>query len=188
MDRHNTNKKKSFEIFWVLFKIGAFTFGGGWSIIAQMQKEFVEKRGWIDGDELLELISVAKSLPGIMIVNFAVMFGYNVGGVICGFAAALGIVLPSIIILTIVTFFYDLIRSNLYIAKALVGIRAAVIPIILSAVVTLKKSAIADYTCYIVAAIAAGVCLFTNINNLLIVVFGGVAGYLLKNAKLKGEQ
>ena len=65
----------------VMLKIGLFTFGGGWSIVAQMQKEFVEKRGWLGEEELLDIVAIGRSFPGIMVVNTAVMLGYRIGGV-----------------------------------------------------------------------------------------------------------
>lgn len=180
MDNESKPVRRSVEIFLVLFKIGFFTFGGGWSIIAQMEKEFIEKRQWTKEEDLLELISVAKSLPGIMIINLAVMFGYNMAGVIGALAAAAAIALPSVIILTLVTMFYDIIINNIYVAKAMIGVRAAVVPIIISAMIKLKKAALIDNTTYIIAIIAAIICLVSNINNLVIVVVGGLLGIIIR--------
>ena len=78
--------------FLLLFKIGLFTFGGGWSIVAQLQREFVDRRGWISKEDLLDIVSVGRSFPGIMVINIAVMFGYHVGGVLFGVIAAVGAV------------------------------------------------------------------------------------------------
>ena len=81
---------RAWLLFFFFFRIGFFTFGGGWSIIAQMTREFVEKRKWLTNEELMDMVSVAQSLPGIMIINCSVQFGYALGGVFCAFAAALG--------------------------------------------------------------------------------------------------
>lgn len=72
-------------------KIGAFTFGSGWSIIAQMEREFVDERGWMTRSDLLELIAVGKSLPGIMVVNITLLFGYQMAGVLGGICAAISL-------------------------------------------------------------------------------------------------
>ena len=81
------------EMTLVMLKIGLFTFGGGWSIVAQIQKEFVEIRGWLTKEELLDIVTIARSFPGIMVVNIAVMLGYTLGGTVCALLCALGMVL-----------------------------------------------------------------------------------------------
>ena len=91
-------------------KIGAFTFGSGWSIIAQMEREFVDERGWMTKSDLLELIAVGKSLPGIMVANITLLFGYQMAGVLGGICAAIGLCIPAVVTLTIVTAIYDALK------------------------------------------------------------------------------
>ena len=102
--------KKGLELFVFFFKIGCFTFGGGWSILAQMEQEFVDKRKWLTKSELLDMVAVGRSVPGIMITNISMIFGYSVGGVFGGFCAVLGITTPAILILSIVTMFYSKLK------------------------------------------------------------------------------
>ena len=99
--------KKGLSIFAFFFKIGCFTFGGGWAILAQMEQEFVDKRQIITKSELLEMVAVGKSAPGIMITNISLLFGYHVAGVFGGLCAVFGIITPAVIILSIVTLFYN---------------------------------------------------------------------------------
>ena len=106
-----------------------------------MQQEFVEKRGWITEEELLDFTSVARSLPGIMIANTSLIFGYHMAGVPGALAAVVGITIPSVVIIALVTLVYDAFRSNPFVLRALTGVRAAVIPIILSAALRLRKGA-----------------------------------------------
>ena len=73
--------RKLIVLYCTMFKIGCFTFGGGWSIIAQIEEEFCKKRGWVTEEQILDFMSVAKSLPGIMIVNYSVLFGYTAAGI-----------------------------------------------------------------------------------------------------------
>ena len=94
---------RALELFLYFFKIGFYTFGGGWSIVAQIQQEYVQKKGWITDEELLDITSVGRSLPGLMIGNVSYLFGYHVVGFPGALACLLGISLPSLIVLTVVT-------------------------------------------------------------------------------------
>ena len=96
-------KGRALGLFLYFFKIGFYTFGGGWSIIAQLQQEYVTKKGWITDEELLDITSVGRSLPGLMIGNVSYLFGYHVAGFPGALACLLGISLPSLIVLTVVT-------------------------------------------------------------------------------------
>ena len=157
--------KKGLELFVFFFKIGCFTFGGGWSILAQMEQEFVDKRKWLTKSELLDMVAVGRSVPGIMITNISMIFGYSVGGVFGGFCAVLGITTPAILILSIVTMFYSKLKDNVWCASALRGIRSAVVPIIASAAFSLGKEAFKTKI-----SVAAGA--FTNIGNIELVGLG----------------
>ena len=123
-------------------KIGAFTFGSGWSIIAQMEREFVDERGWMTKSDLLELIAVGKSLPGIMVANITLLFGYQMAGVLGGICAAIGLCTPAVVTLTIVTAIYDAIKDNYWVWSALKGVQCAVAPIIGGAAISLGKDAL----------------------------------------------
>jgi len=178
--------KRAFIVLRVMFKVGFFTWGGGWSIVAQLQKEFIEKREWLSQEELMDIISVGRSLPGIMIINIGVIFGYHIGGVPGVFCSVLGIASPSVIVMCIVTGFYTQVRDNIYVAKALVGVRAAVIPIIGGAALKMRKTAWINYGGYIITAAAFSLCVFTDLHNIIIVIGGAVAGLILKGGKRNG--
>lgn len=170
------NIKMALQIFGYFFKIGFFTFGGGWSILAQMQKEFVEKRKWLTEESLLDMTLVGRSLPGMMITNISMLFGHHMGGTLCGFAALLGITLPPFIILSIVTVFYVMVRENIYVTHALGGIRAAIVPIIASAAFKMRKSAFKGWFGYCLAGVAMLLCLFTTIHIGIIVIISAFVG------------
>jgi len=177
------NLKLALRIFWFFFRIGFFTFGGGWSILMQMEREFVERRQLLKKEELLDIASVGRSLPGIMIANICVIFGYRMGGVLCALAAVLGITLPALLILSFVTIFYSAFRDNIHVARALTGVRAAVVPIIAVSMVSLAKSAFKDKICWIIALAAFALSLFTPMSNVLIVCLGVVCGLILMEVK-----
>ena len=168
--------KKALSIFVTFLKFGCFTFGGGWSIVAQMQKEYVEKRGWLTDEELLDYTSVGRSTPGLMIGNTSILFGYHAAGIPGALAAIFGITIPPVLIMLLVVYIYDRVKDNLYVSRAMIGVRAAVVPIIISALLKLLKAGLKDVLCYLIAAAALCLCLFTNMNNALIVLCGAIVG------------
>ena len=179
----DSRAERALIVFREFLKFGCFTFGGGWSIVAQIRKEFMEKRRWITDEELLDFTSVGRSMPGLMIGNTSILFGYHTAGVPGAAAALLGIVIPPILIMLGVVYIYDLIKDNPYVARAMIGVRAAVVPIIFSALLKLFKSGMKDAFCYIVAIAAFCLCLFTPLNNVLIVLMGAAAGLVYQEVK-----
>ena len=175
--------RRVLDIFVNFFRFGCFTFGGGWSIVAQIQKEYVEKKRWITDEELLDFTSVGRSIPGLMVGNASVLFGYQAAGVPGALVALLGVVLPPFLIMIAVTFIYGMVKDNVYVARAMMGVRAAVVPIIVSALVKLFKAGMKDAFCYIIALAALALCLFTPISNVLIVLLGAAAGLIYMEVK-----
>ena len=176
--KQEKNEASVCGLFFIMFKLGALTFGGGWSVVAQMQQDLVEKRGWLTSEELMDLATVGRSLPGIMVINTATLVGYHLQGVRGALAAILGTSLPSMIIICIITLFYQKFRDNVYVARALNGVRAAVLPILFSAVLTMKKTALKDRFGWILAFASLAVCLFAPVSDLWVVVAGAVIGFV----------
>ena len=167
----NTNNKRNpFALFLEFTRFGCFTFGGGWSIIAQMQQYYGDQRKEITSQELLDLTSVAKSLPGTMIANVAMLYGYRAGGLPGGFAAVFGMILPPMVVIVAISYFYAAFRSNPWVSAAMSGMQAAVVPIIFSAAINLVNGSM-------VLSVAA--YLFTDINPILLVILGVFAGLIL---------
>jgi chromate transporter len=175
--------RRVLDIFVNFFRFGCFTFGGGWSIVAQIQKEYVEKKRWITDEELLDFTSVGRSIPGLMVGNASVLFGYQAAGIPGALVALLGVVLPPFLIMIAVTFIYGMVKDNVYVARAMMGVRAAVVPIIVSALVKLFKAGMKDAFCYGIAAMALLLSLFTPINNVFIVLAGALMGILYTEVK-----
>lgn len=174
------------KLFLFFVKIGCFTFGGGWSILAQMEQEFVDKQKLITKEELLDITSVGRSMPGIMITNITMIFGYRVAGVLGGITSVIGVVVPSIVILSIVTFLYNQIVNNPYVEKLLMGIRSAVVPIIASSALSLGKTALKDKLCVIACLAALGLSLFVNAGNVQIVLIGVACALIIGGIKRRG--
>lgn len=147
-------------------KFGLFTFGGGWSIVAQMQKRYVEQQGLLTQEELLDLTSVGRSLPGTMIGNVAMLFGYRMAGFLGGLACVVGMVTPPMAVLTVITLFYSAVRHNPWVMAAMMGVR-----------------------CAVVTAVSFCLYLFLNVNCVWLVVIGAVCGLILsKYMEGKGEE
>ena len=160
-------------------RFGCFTFGGGWSIIAQMQQMYVDQRKEMTSQELLDLTSVAKSLPGAMIANVAMLYGYRVAGLPGGFTAVFAMILPPLAVLIGISFCYSAFRANPWVNAAMEGMQAAVVPIIFSAAVNLAKGSFAYPPCVLVLLIAVGLYLFTGVNPIFLVLMGVAAGLLI---------
>ena len=173
------NKRNPFILFLEFARFGCFTFGGGWSIIAQMQQYYGDKRKEITSQELLDLTSVAKSLPGTMIANVAMLYGYRAGGIPGGFAAVFGMILPPLVVILIISYFYAAFRDNLWVNAAMSGMQAAVVPIILSAAINLVHGSMPYPPCVVLMVASVAVYLFTDINPILMVIFGVAAGLIL---------
>ena len=187
--RHIKNDPKvAFRLFIYFFKIGWFTFGGGFSILAQMQKDFVEKQHLVDEQTMLDQASIGRSLPGLMVANVAYLFGYSQGGFIAGIASVIGITVPPVVLISVLTMFYTEFRENVYVARALTGVRAAVPAIITMAAMKLRKGAFSHGVfSYILFAAAMALTLFTGMNIIWIIVAAAVIGIVLTEVKRRGK-
>lgn len=175
--------KMALLIFVYFIKIGTFTFGSGWSILAQMEQEFVDKRHWITKAELLDLLAVGKSLPGIMITNITMLFGYQMAGVAGGILAVLGIALPAVVVLSLVTLVYDAIKSNYWVWAALKGVQCAVVPIIGGAAISLGREGLQEKMGLVLCAAALVLCHFTSISNIVLILVGVVGALIWMGVK-----
>ncbi len=185
MKRTSDNKGRHLlgSLFLTFAKIGAFTFGGGWAMISIMQREIVDRHGWLDEEEFLDQLAVAQSMPGILAVNISVAVGDKIRGGAGSLCAALGTIMPSfLIILTIAVFLTpDLIRNSPVLSKVFMGMRPAVVALIIAPVITSARSAKISWR---TAWIPAGAALLiwsgwpVGSNPILYVVLGAVGGYL----------
>ncbi len=122
-----------FELFQTFFKIGLFTFGGGYAMIATVKEAVVEKKRWLNEEEFLQIIAIAESTPGPIAINMATYVGYKRKGVLGSALATAGVVLPSLVIIFLISLFLEPFMANKYVAYAFTGIRCAVAFLILRA-------------------------------------------------------
>ena len=131
---------KLLEMFITFFKIGAFTFGGGWAMLPIMEREFVDNRQWISKEDYVDILAVAQSFPGVLAVNTSTFIGRRLFGLKGAFAAVLGVSLPSFLIILLIAIFFREFRSNPYVDLAMQGINAAVPALIIVATRSLMRS------------------------------------------------
>ncbi|MFR9504213.1 MAG: chromate transporter [Rikenellaceae bacterium] len=127
------------DLFWTYLKIGIFTFGGGYAMIPLIEREIIEKRGWIPRKEFLDLLTIAQSAPGPIALNTAVFIGYKSRGYKGAFASLAGVVLPSFTILLIVALYFTHIRDNKIVDAAFNGMRPVVIALIMAPIISLVR-------------------------------------------------
>lgn len=131
--------KNSIKLFLTMFKIGLFTFGGGYAMLALLENEFVENKKWLTKEEFLNMLAIAESTPGPIAINSATFIGYKTAGVMGSAFATLGVCLPSFIIIYIISLFFDAFLSLKIVEYAFLGIRACVVYLIASAGLKLFK-------------------------------------------------
>lgn len=172
-----------FRLFISFLKIGAFTFGGGWAMISIIEKEIVTKNKWIEKENFLDLLAVAQSMPGILAVNISVAVGDNLRGVKGSIVSALGTILPSFIIILIIAIFLtpDAIKNNEVISSIFMGIRPAVVALIVAPVLTTAKAAKINAKTVIIP-IAVALLIYSKIpfisNPIVFIILGGIGGYI----------
>lgn len=160
------------EMFITFFKIGAFTFGGGFAMIPIIKQEVVEKKKWIKDEDFIDIISIAQSSPGPIAVNSSIYVGYKIKGFSGAIASALGTIMPSFLIIIVIAKFFSEFSDNIIIEKIFMGIRPAVVALILSAIYGLVKNAHFNYFQVILAIITALVIVLFNINPIYMIILG----------------
>lgn len=174
-----------FDLFITFFKIGAFTFGGGYAMIPIFEREFVTDRGWITSDDMLNYIAISQSTPGVIAVNMATFIGYRRRGVLGAAVATFGVVAPSIVIISIIAAFIEGFSEYVYVQKALAGINVAVAVILTSAVWDLGKKSVTDMIGLALAVIAFLTVVIFKVNSIWLILFSLLVGIAVKGGVFK---
>lgn len=179
-----------FNLFFTFFKIGTFTFGGGWAMISIIEREIVDKHKWLERESFLDLLAVVQSLPGILAVNIAVAIGDKLKGGKGSLVAALGTILPSFCMILIIAIFLtpDLIKNDEVLSAIFKGIRPAVVALIIAPVLNSAKSAkIGIKTIWIPVVVA--LLIWSKLpyvsNPILYIILGGAGGYYIMERGLR---
>lgn len=175
------------EIFLSFFKVGAFTFGGGYAMLPIIQREVVDRRKWISDDEFLEVLGVSQSGPGAVAVNTAIYLGFRIRGILGSIAATLGVVMPSfLIILSIVTLFRPFIDSHA--GQAFFsGVRPAVVGLLISVTIKLFKK-VDGLHGYILFALSAILLVFFSVHPAIIILSSALYGAFFITKEIKAKE
>ncbi len=166
------------DLFLVFFRIGAFTFGGGYAMIPLIEKEIVTNRGWIANEDILDLFAIGQSIPGAIAINTSSLVGYKIAGKRGALCATFGVVLPSFLIITIIASFFQTIADDKNVKAVFVGINAAVVFLIIKAAMKKMKAAMIDKVTKSVFAITVLKILLTNISPIILIICGGILGMI----------
>lgn len=191
--------KQLFKLFFTMFKIGLFTFGGGYAMIAVIEREIVEKNSWISHEEYMDIIAIAESSPGPIAINTATFVGYKIQKVLGSIFATLGVVLPSFIIIYAISFFYEQFLALKYVGYAFRGIQACVSFIIISAGLKMFSKLKKNFFNLALLSLTIGVFVTLKLLNvgfstILLILIGGVIGLtvylvsLFRNQSKKEEK
>lgn len=164
------------ELFISFFKIGLFTFGGGYAMLPLIEKELVEKRKWITEDELLEMFIISQMTPGTIAINASTFIGSKKAGKLGGIIASLGVIFPSLIIITLIYNFLGSSFDNPLVHSIFLGIRACIIGLIASSTLKICRKSFISKISYIIFIIGFILLLIFNINPILLIIFGALIG------------
>jgi len=170
--------KRLWSLFCTFFRIGAFTFGGGYAMIPLIQKETVENKGWITDEDILEIIAIAESTPGPIAINSATFVGYRTCGVLGAACATLGVVLPSFMIILVISYVLREFQELKAVQYAFNGIRAGVLALLFKALWGMYQKSPKGWASYVVMAAAFVMTAFLNVDVLLVIVFCAVFGLI----------
>ena len=166
------------QLYTAFFKIGLFTFGGGYAMLPMLEKECVDKYGWTTREELLDVFALAQCTPGVIAVNTATFLGKKQGGLPGAICATLGIISPSLIIISLIAALLQNFADIPAVQHALAGVRVAVTALIFASVIKLAKGALKNWLSAVIAVVAFLLVALFGTSPVAIVVGAALAGYL----------
>lgn len=169
-------KNTLWQVFATFFKIGAFTFGGGYAMIPLIQHEAVEKKSWVTDEDILEIVAIAESTPGPIAINAATFVGFRVAGYPGAVFATLGVVLPSFLTILAISFVLRKFQENLYVQYAFRGIRAGVLALIVKALWGMYKKSKKNWVSYTVIAAAFLLVAVGKVSTFPVIIGCGLFG------------
>ena len=177
--------KELLDLFLTFARIGGLTFGGGYAMLPMMQKEVVERRGWASEEELADYFAIGQCTPGVIAVNTATFIGQKVHGTLGGICATLGVVSPSLVIITIIAAFLQNFSDLAIVKNAFAGIRVCVCVMIVNAVVKLWKKAVVDKPALVIFILVFLGSAFTSLSPVIFVLVTAIAGIAIQSWRCK---
>lgn len=179
--------KKYIDLFLVFAKIGVMTFGGGYAMLPMLERELIDNRGWTTNEELMDYFAVAQCTPGVIAVNTATFIGYKLYGNLGGIVATLGVVFPSLVIITTIAGVLTNFADIPAVEHAFAGVRVCVCVLIFNAVVKLWKGAIKDKTALVLFVVIFLLSVFLDVSPVVYVIACAAAGIFLTKMGVRGK-
>lgn len=179
--------KLNLELFWSFFKIGGMTFGGGLTMLPMLEHELVQKKEWVSEEELLDCYAIGQCTPGIIAVNTATFVGYKKNKISGGIFATLGMIFPSILIITIIAMFLKNFMDNIWFQHALQGVRGVVCALLCNTVINLCKKSLKNLFTELVFLAVLLLGFFTKIPTIILVLLAAATGIIADLIKEKTE-
>ena len=164
------------ELFNCFFKIGAFTFGGGYAMIPLIEREVVDNKKWIERKEIVDVFALAQSLPGAIAINTSTFIGYKILGKVGAIVSTIGIILPSLIIITLIAMFFSVVRGNPVFEEIFDGISPAIVALILVAGIKIVKQSVKDKIGIIILLCTIVFITFFNMQAIFAIIGGALVG------------
>lgn len=185
MKKTTAARSRILELFLTFLRIGAFTFGGGYAMLPLIQRETVEEKGWISDEDILEVVAIAESTPGPIAINSATFVGYRVAGFAGAFWATLGVVLPSFVVISVISLILSEFSELRVVKYAFLGIRAGVLALLIKALISMLKKS--ERTLFALL-ISIGAFVFAGIfdfNTIIILIVSALLGFAVSVAKAR---
>ncbi|HKL47570.1 MAG TPA: chromate transporter [Candidatus Izemoplasmatales bacterium] len=173
-------------LFWTFFKIGLFTFGGGYAMIPFIHRFGVDKYQWVSEEEFLDIITIAESTPGPIAVNSATYIGYKVKGIKGSIAANIGLAIPSIVIIILIAIFFMQFQENKHVMFAFKGIRVGVSVLIINAAIRMYRKLNKNLLSYALIMVGFFLLLFDLLPVIYVIIIGGIIGIIIQLMKARG--
>lgn len=170
------------KLFAVFAKVGVMTFGGGYAMLPILQREIVEKQKWASEEELMDYFAIGQCTPGIIAVNTATFIGQKTKGILGGIIATLGLVFPSLVIISMLAGVIEAFSHIVWVQHAFGGIRICVCVLIINAVIKLLKKAVIDKVTFVIFVAVTAAAFFTDLSPVIFVLIAAVLGIVIKNA------
>lgn len=180
--------KDLLKLFISFAKVGSLTFGGGYAMLPILEREIVEKNNWATKEEIMDYYAIGQCTPGVIAVNSATFIGYKVKGILGGIISTLGVVFPSIVIITIIAAFISNFTELQIVQDAFAGIKVCVCVLIFNTVLSLLNSSVIDKGTLFIFLLILALTLFTNISPIIFVIVAGILGTILKSLKIGGKK
>ncbi|MDD4569418.1 MAG: chromate transporter [Tepidanaerobacteraceae bacterium] len=174
--KNKSQLKLLLEIFTVFFKIGSFTFGGGYAMIPLIEKEVVENKKWVAEEEVVDVFAVAQSMPGAIAINSATFIGYKISGKKGSLVATIGVILPSFFIITLIAVFFSRFQDTPVVKAVFSGIRPAIVGLISVAAIKVGKASIVDNTGILLSILSVILVVIFDVQAIFVILGGAAVG------------